>query len=135
MEIPNEIRPRTKIMMNLANPSEAFKMSRIPNDGVGLAREEFIINNYIGIHPLALLYYEQQDEQVKQAIDKKTIGYKDKSQFFIEKLAFGIGMVSVCRAFSQYSLNDILYSWLQHSIRTILSFVYRTLRPTSMVTS
>jgi pyruvate,water dikinase len=103
MEIPNEIRPRTKIMMNLANPSEAFKMSRIPNDGVGLAREEFIINNYIGIHPLALLYYEQQDEQVKQAIDKKTIGYKDKSQFFIEKLAFGIGMLAAA-----FYPNDII---------------------------
>lgn len=95
MEIPNEVRPRTKIMMNLANPSEAFKMSRIPNDGVGLAREEFIINNYIGIHPLALLYYDQQDEQVKRLIEKKTIGYKDKAQFFVEKLAFGVAMVSV----------------------------------------
>ncbi|GJD12551.1 Phosphoenolpyruvate synthase [Galdieria sulphuraria] len=103
MEIPNEIRPRTKIMMNLANPSEAFKMSRIPNDGVGLAREEFIINNYIGIHPLALLYYDQQDEEVKRIIDKKTVGYKDKAQFFVEKLAFGIAMLATA-----FYPNDII---------------------------
>eukprot|EP00871_Galdieria_phlegrea_P002334 jgi/Galph1/3100/GphlegSOOS_G1795.1 len=103
MELPNETRPRTKIMMNLGNPSEAFKMSRIPNDGVGLAREEFIINNYIGIHPLALLHYTQQDERTKQLIDKKTRGYKDKAQYFVEKLAFGIGMLATA-----FYPNDII---------------------------
>ena len=86
---------RTKIMMNLGNPDEAFKFSQIPNDGVGLAREEFIINSYIKIHPKALINYNQiTDEDVKDKIDKLTVGYKDKSKYFVDQLARGVGTIA-----------------------------------------
>ncbi len=88
-------RPRTHIMMNVANPQEAFRLSFIPNDGVGLAREEFIISHAIGIHPMALLDYERLDDQaVKTEIERRTVGYPDKPGFFVEKLAHGIGMIA-----------------------------------------
>ena len=87
-------RPKTKVMMNLGNPDEAFELSFLPNDGVGLAREEFIINSYIQIHPMALLKYDQLAEDVKRKIDELTKGYKDKSQFFVDKLAQGISMIA-----------------------------------------
>jgi pyruvate, water dikinase len=87
-------RPRTKVMMNVANPEEAFRLSFIPNDGVGLAREEFIISNYIKVHPLALVDYAKIDNQeIKANIDKLTAGYDDKSQFFVDKLAQGVAMI------------------------------------------
>ncbi len=86
---------RTKIMMNIGNPDEAFELSFLPNDGVGLAREEFIINEYIKIHPLALLNYDKlKDKDVKDKIKKLTKSYKNKSEFFVEKLAFGIAMIA-----------------------------------------
>ena len=82
-------------MMNLANPEEAFSLSFIPNDGVGLAREEFIINTFIKIHPLALLEYEHlKDASVKTKIDQLTTAYTDKTQYFIDKLAQGVGMIA-----------------------------------------
>ncbi|HVY01703.1 MAG TPA: phosphoenolpyruvate synthase [Candidatus Nanoarchaeia archaeon] len=88
-------RTKTKIMMNLGDPTQAFEQSFIPNDGVGLAREEFVINSYIKIHPNALLNYNKiKDHAVKAEIDKITHGYKDKSQFFVDKLAEGIGMIA-----------------------------------------
>jgi pyruvate,water dikinase len=88
-------RPKTKIMMNVANPEEALRLSLIPNDGVGLAREEFIITTFIRIHPLALLSYESlHDPTVRQEIDRLTVGYADKSQFFVERLAHGVGMIA-----------------------------------------
>ncbi len=88
-------RPATKIMMNLANPSEAFRLSLIPNDGVGLAREEFIINSYIGIHPLALLNYDAlEDDEFKEAIDERTHHYEDKAEFFVDRLAEGVAMIA-----------------------------------------
>lgn len=88
-------RPRTRVMMNVGNPEEAFALSLIPNDGVGLAREEFIITNYIKIHPLALLDYEKlQDPVVKNEIDKLTVGYLDKAQYFVDKLAQGVAMIA-----------------------------------------
>lgn len=86
---------QTKIMMNLASPEQAFELSNLPCSGVGLAREEFIINNTIKIHPLALLnYHNLQDETLKQEIDDITKGYQDKTQFFIDKLAQGIGTLA-----------------------------------------
>ncbi|OQB44358.1 MAG: Phosphoenolpyruvate synthase [Parcubacteria group bacterium ADurb.Bin159] len=86
---------RTKIMMNIGNPQEVFPLSFLPNDGVGLAREEFIINNYIGIHPLALLNYANlKDKKIKNQIDKLTLGYKNKVQFYVDKLAEGIGRIA-----------------------------------------
>ena len=88
-------RPRTKIMMNVGNPEEAFRLSFLPNDGVGLAREEFIISNSIKIHPKALLDYERlSDPDVKDAIDRLTVGYADKPLFFVERLAQGVAMIA-----------------------------------------
>jgi pyruvate,water dikinase len=88
-------RPRTKVMMNVGNPEEAFALSFVPNDGVGLAREEFIITNYIKVHPLALIDYATlTDPAVKAQIDQLTIGYSDKPQFFVDKLARGAGMIA-----------------------------------------
>ena len=88
-------KPRTRIMMNLASPEQAFEKSFIPNEGVGLAREEFIINSYIKIHPLALLNFETlPDEILKRAIADMTSGYDDKAEFFVDKLAEGVGMLA-----------------------------------------
>jgi len=81
-------------MMNIGNPESAFEQSFIPNDGVGLAREEFIINSHIKIHPKALIEFDKlKDKKVIKQIEEITIGYKDKKQFFIDKLAEGIGMI------------------------------------------
>ena len=88
-------RPKTKVMMNVGNPEEAFALSSIPNEGVGLAREEFIISNYIKIHPLALVHYEELDDvSVKQRIDELTSGYENKTEFFIDKLAQGVATIA-----------------------------------------
>ncbi|MFH1770653.1 MAG: phosphoenolpyruvate synthase [archaeon] len=85
---------KTKIMMNLAAPDQAFEQSFIPNEGVGLAREEFIINSHISIHPLALLRFDEvKDEGVRKKINDLTFGYDDKAQFFVDKLAEGIAMI------------------------------------------
>jgi pyruvate, water dikinase len=87
-------RPKTKIMMNIGSPEIAFANSFIPNDGVGLAREEFIFANTIKVHPLALINYAKiTDKKVKKQIDEITVGYKDKKQFCIDKLAEGIAMI------------------------------------------
>jgi pyruvate,water dikinase len=84
-------RPRTKMMMNIGDPQIAFELSSIPNDGVGLAREEFIINSFIKIHPLALLNFDKiKEKKVRDQITKLTYGYKDKPEFFVDKLAQGI---------------------------------------------
>jgi pyruvate,water dikinase len=92
--IKNLKRPKVKIMMNIGEPDMAFLTSFIPNDGVGLAREEFIINNTIKIHPLALINYAKQSPEIKKQIDKLTVGYKDKKQFFIDKLAEGVATLA-----------------------------------------
>ena len=87
-------RPKTKIMMNVGNPEEAFSLSFIPNDGVGLARLEFIINNYIKVHPMALLRFDQlKDEKVKREIEATSIGHSDKTLFFVDRLAEGVAMI------------------------------------------
>ncbi|MCX6797690.1 MAG: phosphoenolpyruvate synthase [Candidatus Falkowbacteria bacterium] len=87
--------PKTKIMMNVAEPDLAFADSFIPNNGVGLARLEFIINNYIKIHPLALLNYTQiKDRAVKQKIDQLTSAYKDKAQYFVDRLVQGVAIIT-----------------------------------------
>ncbi|HNX10593.1 MAG TPA: phosphoenolpyruvate synthase [bacterium] len=86
---------KTKIMMNLAEPDLAFLNSFIPNDGVGLARLEFIINNYIKIHPLALINFDKlKDQKAKAQIAKITKGYQNKSQFFVDKLAEGVATIA-----------------------------------------
>jgi pyruvate, water dikinase len=88
-------RPKTKIMMNVGNPYAALGFSFIPNDGVGLAREEFIIANYIKVHPLALLNYNRlKDQQAKAEIASLTVNYPKKPDFFVDKLAEGVGMIA-----------------------------------------
>ena len=85
---------KTKIMMIVGTPEQAFEFSRIPNQGVGLARMEFIINSYIRIHPLALYDYPNVPLDVKEEIDKLTYGYDDKKEFFIDRLAHGIARIT-----------------------------------------
>jgi pyruvate,water dikinase len=86
---------RTKIMMNVGNPAEALRLSLIPNDGVGLAREEFIVTTAIKIHPLALLDFGQlTDPLVKRSIEQLTAGYEDKPRFYVDKLAEGVAMIA-----------------------------------------
>ncbi len=88
-------RPKTKIMMNLANPGEAFALSFIPNDGVGLARLEFIISNRLRIHPIALCEYPNiADRAARQRIAEITTGYADKQQYFVEKVTEGVAMIA-----------------------------------------
>ncbi|MFA5420502.1 MAG: phosphoenolpyruvate synthase [Patescibacteria group bacterium] len=88
-------RPKTKIMMNIAEPETAFLNSFIPNDGVGLARLEFIINNYIKVHPMALINFNKiKNKTLKNKIENLTESHKNKSQFFVDKLAEGIAMLA-----------------------------------------
>lgn len=91
--VSNLEKPKTKIMMNIATPDTAFEKSFLPNDGVGLAREEFIIASNIGIHPNALINYKKLNSELRKKIDKKTFGYKDKIQFYIDNLAYGIAKI------------------------------------------
>ena len=93
--IKNLKRPKTRIMMNLGNPDLAFESSFIPNDGVGLARLEFIINSYIQIHPMALIHYKNLDDKyLIQEIDELTHGYSNKADFFVDKLAQGVATIA-----------------------------------------
>jgi pyruvate, water dikinase len=87
-------RPATKIMMNVGNPGEAFALSCIPNDGVGLARIEFIISTAIGVHPMALVRYAQLSGQARIDVDRITSGYQDKAAFFVDRLAEGVGTLA-----------------------------------------
>jgi pyruvate,water dikinase len=83
-----------KLMMNVGNPDRAFDFANIPNRGVGLARLEFIINRMIGVHPQALLEYEALDSDTRAAVDEQMAGYADPVQFFIDKLAEGVGSIA-----------------------------------------
>jgi pyruvate,water dikinase len=86
---------KTKILMNVGDPELAFSLANLPNDGVGLARLEFIIANHIKAHPLALLHFDElEDKLVKHEIAELTRLYEDKAQFFIDKLASGISMIA-----------------------------------------
>ncbi|MBI2664581.1 phosphoenolpyruvate synthase [Candidatus Woesearchaeota archaeon] len=86
---------KTKIMVNIGNPEEAFSESFLPVAGVGLAREEFIINNHIGIHPLALINFSAlKDKKAKKKIAELTASFKDKKEFFIQKLAEGVATIA-----------------------------------------
>jgi pyruvate,water dikinase len=103
---------RTKLMMNVGIPEKAFSQSMIPNDGVGLARQEFIISSHIGIHPLALIEYDKLKEMAKTdqrvagvvyKIDQITAVYDNKKNFFIDKLTEG-----ACRIAAGYYPNDVI---------------------------
>ncbi|XRG84469.1 phosphoenolpyruvate synthase [Salinisphaera sp. SPP-AMP-43] len=84
----------TKIMMNVGNPDRAFDFASIPNAGVGLARLEFIINRQIGVHPRALLEYDQQSDELKAVIDAHIAGYEDPVNFYIDRLVEGIATIA-----------------------------------------
>jgi len=92
--IANIPKVRTKITMNLATPDTAFEKSFLPNDGVGLAREEFIIASAVGVHPLALIHYDELDSKLQKAIDEKTHGWSDKRTYYIDNLAYGIAKIA-----------------------------------------
>ena len=86
---------KTNLMLNVASPSLAFRFSHITNKGVGLAREEFIINNYIGVHPLALLSHRSlNDKELSATIRNKIAGFKDEEDFFVSKLSFGVAKIA-----------------------------------------
>lgn len=112
--VTNLKRPKTKIMMNIGSPEHAFSYAMIPNDGVGLAREEFIIDSHIKIHPLALLHFDRlTDQGTRRQIETLTHGYKDKSQYFVDKLTEGIAMIGaafypndVIIRFSDFKTNE-----------------------------
>jgi pyruvate,water dikinase len=95
LELDSLPRTRTKILMNVGNPEEAFGLASIPCDGVGLARFEFIIANHIKAHPLALLRFDKlKNEKVKQEIADLTALYEHKPDFFVDKLAQGVAMIA-----------------------------------------
>ncbi len=108
------LKPKTKIMINIGAPDIAFRTSFLPNDGVGLAREEFIIAEKIRIHPLALCNFSKiKDKKLKQKIEFITAGYKDKKEYFINKLAEGIAQIAaafypkeVIVRFSDFKTNE-----------------------------
>ncbi|MFH0954573.1 MAG: phosphoenolpyruvate synthase [Candidatus Micrarchaeota archaeon] len=105
---------RTQIMVNLGNPEQAFETGRLPTDGVGLCREEFIIAGQIGIHPLALIHFDKVKEPaVRKKIEDACAGYPDKKLFFVEKLASGIALIAaafypkpVILRFSDFKSNE-----------------------------
>lgn len=106
-------KPKTHIMVNIANPGIAFEKSFLPNRGVGLAREEFIVSSEIGIHPMALVNYSKLDPKLKSKIDEKTCGYTDKIKFYVDTLAFGIAQIAaafypnqVILRFSDFKTNE-----------------------------
>ena len=104
----------TKIMLNVGTPEGAFKASFLPNDGVGLARVEFIFADKVKVHPLALINFAKlKDKKVKAQIERITAGYKDKKEFFVDKLAEGIATIAaafypkhVIVRFSDFKTNE-----------------------------
>lgn len=93
--LDNMPRTRTQIFMNVGNPAEAFRLAAIPCDGVGLTRLEFIIANQIQVHPLALMNFDKlEDQAAKAKIAELTALYEDKPQYFVEKLAHGVGTIA-----------------------------------------
>ena len=106
--------PKTDIKMIAADPELSFGYSFLPNRGVGLARQEFIISNSIKIHPSALLnYHKLEDDEVKKQIDVLTVGYEDKNKYYVEKLAYGLGQLAasfypydVLMRFSDFKSNE-----------------------------
>ena len=86
---------KTKVMLNLANPATAARWWRLPADGVGLARMEFVISNSIRVHPMALLNFaDVQDLDVRREIETLTLGYEDKTEYFVDRLALGISRIA-----------------------------------------
>jgi pyruvate,water dikinase len=106
-------RPGTRIMMNIADPGRAFELARLPNDGVGLARMEFVFAGWVGIHPLALTRFEALPPKLRLEVSRRTGGYEDKTAFFVDRLAEGIGTLAaafwprdVILRFSDFKTNE-----------------------------
>ncbi|HEX5851210.1 MAG TPA: phosphoenolpyruvate synthase, partial [Rubrobacter sp.] len=106
-------RPGTKIMMNVADPERVFELAQIPNDGVGLARMEFVFAGWVGVHPLALTRYASLPPGIKLEVSRLTRGYEDKSEFFVDRLSQGIGTLAaafwprpVVLRFSDFKTNE-----------------------------
>ncbi len=93
-KISTDKRPETQIMMNVGDPDHAFTVSRLPNDGVGLARLEFIINNHIGIHPMALVNYPRLRKREDVQLIADRIMEEDPKEYFVRSLAEGIGRIA-----------------------------------------
>lgn len=88
----------TRIMMNIASPGAAFRWWRLPCEGIGLARMEFIINNIIKVHPMALVRFDQlEDDRVRERIEALTRGYEDKTEYFVDHLAMGIAKIAAAQ--------------------------------------
>ena len=93
-KITDNVRPKTQVMMNVGDPDHAFAVSRLPNDGVGLARLEFIINNHIGIHPMALVNYPNLRRREDIETISNRILEEDPKEFFVRKLSEGVGRIA-----------------------------------------
>jgi pyruvate,water dikinase len=95
IDVANLERPRTKVMLNVGDPDKAFGLAALPNDGVGLAREEFVISSFIRVHPLALIHFgELPPGPDKEEIARLTSNYTHKPDYFVDKLAEGVGQIA-----------------------------------------
>ncbi len=111
---PSEIgRPRTQIMLNVGDPEHALRQSLLPSDGVGLARMEFVFASWVGVHPLALTRYASLPAAVQRKVDAITAGYADKTAYFVDRLAQGVGVIAaafhprpVILRFSDFKTNE-----------------------------
>jgi pyruvate, water dikinase len=106
-------RPRTRMMLNVASPEKALGLALLPNDGVGLARMEFIFADWVGVHPLALTRFDAQPPAIRRKIEKRTAGYSDKREYFVDRLSQGIAMLAaafwpkpVILRFSDFKTNE-----------------------------
>ncbi|MGN6806678.1 MAG: phosphoenolpyruvate synthase [Trinickia sp.] len=89
---------RTQVMLNLANPAAAFRWWRIPADGIGLARMEFVVSNHIKVHPMALACYDTlKDEEARRTIATLTAGYDDRTEYFVDRLSRGLARIAAVR--------------------------------------
>ena len=93
-DLSNLPKTKTKIMMNLGNPDIAFSLASLPVDGIGLARMEFIINEYIKAHPMALKHPEKVDEQTRKELEKLTRAYESMEEFFVKTLSEGVATIA-----------------------------------------
>ena len=105
--------PKTQILLNAGNPEQALRLSLLPSDGVGLARMEFIFAGWVGVHPLALTRHATLPADLRREIDRVTRGYPDKTSYFVERLAHGIGLIAaafhprpVILRFSDFKTNE-----------------------------
>ncbi|RWM22794.1 phosphoenolpyruvate synthase [Mesorhizobium sp.] len=95
VEVSDLPQTRTQLMLNLGNPAAAMHWWRLPSDGVGLARMEFVVSNHIRVHPMALLRYDElKDEAARREIAELTVGYPDKAEYFVDRLARGLARIA-----------------------------------------